>query len=94
MRALLVRGACASPSKGEGPQRVIREVTMSASLCRPYARWALLVLPFMLWNGACSRSPKPVVLTADMLAKQFKPGSKVALTPEQLERLRSPGYIR
>jgi arylsulfatase A-like enzyme len=28
------------------------------------------------------------------LAKQFKPGPKVALTPEQLERLRSLGYIR
>jgi arylsulfatase A-like enzyme len=28
------------------------------------------------------------------LAKQFKPGPKVALTPEQLERLRALGYIR
>jgi arylsulfatase A-like enzyme len=28
------------------------------------------------------------------LAKQFTPGPKVALTPEQLERLRSLGYIR
>jgi arylsulfatase A-like enzyme len=28
------------------------------------------------------------------LAKQFKPGAKTALTPEQLERLRSLGYIR
>jgi arylsulfatase A-like enzyme len=28
------------------------------------------------------------------LAKQFKPGPKTALTPEQLERLRSLGYIR
>jgi arylsulfatase A-like enzyme len=28
------------------------------------------------------------------LAKQFKPGPKSALTPEQLERLRSLGYIR
>jgi arylsulfatase A-like enzyme len=30
----------------------------------------------------------------EALAKQFKPGPKVALTPEQLERLRSLGYIR
>ena len=29
-----------------------------------------------------------------VLAKQFKPGAKTALTPEQLERLRSLGYIR
>jgi arylsulfatase A-like enzyme len=29
-----------------------------------------------------------------VLAKQFKPGPKVALTPEQLERLRALGYIR
>jgi arylsulfatase A-like enzyme len=28
------------------------------------------------------------------LAKQFKPGAKTALTPEQLERLRALGYIR
>jgi arylsulfatase A-like enzyme len=28
------------------------------------------------------------------LAKQFKPGPKVALSPEQLERLRALGYIR
>jgi arylsulfatase A-like enzyme len=28
------------------------------------------------------------------LAKQFTPGPKVALTPEQLERLRALGYIR
>jgi arylsulfatase A-like enzyme len=29
-----------------------------------------------------------------LLAKQFTPGAKVALTPEQLERLRALGYIR
>ncbi len=29
-----------------------------------------------------------------LLAKRFKPGAKTALTPEQLERLRSLGYIR
>jgi hypothetical protein len=28
------------------------------------------------------------------LATQFTPGAKVALTPEQLERLRALGYIR
>jgi hypothetical protein len=29
-----------------------------------------------------------------LMAKQFKPGPKSALTPEQLERLRALGYIR
>jgi hypothetical protein len=28
------------------------------------------------------------------LATQFKPGARIALTPEQLERLRALGYIR
>jgi choline-sulfatase len=70
--------------------------------------WPLLL--FDLWNDPLCIAPvneaRPDLVAKytrfledqwqahQALAKQFTPGPKVALTPEQLERLRALGYIR
>ncbi len=82
-----------------GPQPAVPEAR------RP---WPLLL--FDLWNARCAscRSTRSTRISwtsntkflqdqwkdHQALAKPFKPGPKTVLTPEQLERRRSLGYIR
>jgi arylsulfatase A-like enzyme len=76
----------------------------------PERRRPWLILLFDLWNDPLCITPvneqhpdlakKYTRFLEDTwkdhqaLAKQFKPGPKTVLTPEQLERLRALGYIR
>jgi hypothetical protein len=76
----------------------------------PVARRPWPVLVFDLWSDPLCIAPlneqRPDLVTKytklledtwndhQALAQQFKPGPESALTPEQLERLRTLGYIR
>jgi hypothetical protein len=76
----------------------------------PVARRPWPVVVFDLWSDPLCIAPlneqRPDLVTKytklledtwndhQALAQQFKPGPESALTPEQLERLRTLGYIR